>query len=283
MSGPLIERVAAPARRQTAAGLSIAHVHPQAIGWDLDPFLQIDWFRMSQPFFPPHPHAGFSAVTYMLPESPGGFVNRDSLGDRSRIRPGALHWTEAARGMMHAEVPEHPGTVCSGLQMFVNLPAARKLDTPATYHVEPDAVPVARLCGGEVRVLAGACGTVEPAVRPRTEAVLWDVTLAPDAWTTLEVQSAWSLAALLCAGSVRDDARHLEGECVLRFAPGAPVLRLRGGPRGARLVIFGGVPLREPTAVAGPFVMSTPQELRDAQQRYFDGGMGRLSPSFNRE
>lgn len=54
---------------------------------------------MSEPTFPPHPHAGFSAVTYLFEDSGGALVNRDSLGDRSRIEPGALHWTQAARGI----------------------------------------------------------------------------------------------------------------------------------------------------------------------------------------
>ena len=64
-------------------------------GFPLDPFLNVDDFRMSQPTFPPHPHAGFSAVTLMLEDSRGAFVNRDSLGDRSRIAPGGVHWTMA--------------------------------------------------------------------------------------------------------------------------------------------------------------------------------------------
>lgn len=94
---------------------------------ELDPFLNLDDFTMSQPTFPPHPHAGFSAITYMFEDSPGAFVNRDSLGDRSLIEPGAFHWTQAARGMMHEEVPEHPGVRCHGLQMFVNLREVDKL------------------------------------------------------------------------------------------------------------------------------------------------------------
>jgi redox-sensitive bicupin YhaK (pirin superfamily) len=60
---------------------------------DMDPFIGIDSYTMPQPFFGPHPHAGMSAVTLMLPEAEGGFINRDSLGDRSIIGPGDLHWT----------------------------------------------------------------------------------------------------------------------------------------------------------------------------------------------
>jgi hypothetical protein len=55
------------------------------LGVSLDPFLNLDDFHMSQPTFKPHPHAGFSAVTYMFEDSAGAFINRDSLGDRSPI------------------------------------------------------------------------------------------------------------------------------------------------------------------------------------------------------
>ena len=49
----------------------------------LDPYLMVDHFRMSQPTFGPHPHAGFSAVTYLFDDAETGFHNRDSRGDSS--------------------------------------------------------------------------------------------------------------------------------------------------------------------------------------------------------
>ena len=79
------------APRPAAPGFIDASLHGGG-PLDLDPFLSITDFRMSEPIFAPHPHAGFSAVTYSFPDSAGAFVNRDSLGDRSRIGAGALHW-----------------------------------------------------------------------------------------------------------------------------------------------------------------------------------------------
>ena len=80
----------------------------------LDPFLNVDHFRMSEPTFPPHPHAGFSAVTLMFEDSPGSFTNRDSRGDRSVIGPGALHWTQAGSGMMHERSRSSAGSSATG-------------------------------------------------------------------------------------------------------------------------------------------------------------------------
>lgn len=124
--------------------------------FDLDPFLNVDFFVMSEPTFPPHPHAGFSAVTYLLPESRGSFRNRDSLGDTSTIGPGAIHWTQAGAGMMHEEIPSTPGVEGTGFQIFVNLPAAEKGIAPRALHADATHVPVASVDGALVRVLAVA-------------------------------------------------------------------------------------------------------------------------------
>ena len=89
---------------------------------DISPFIGTDSFTMPQPFFGPHPHAGMSAVTLMLPEAEGGFINRDSLGDRSLIAPGDLHWTQA---------------------------------DPVAFHVNRADIPIVPVDGGSVRVVAG--------------------------------------------------------------------------------------------------------------------------------
>ena len=121
----------------------------------ISPFIGIDSYTMPQPFFGPHPHAGMSAVTLMLPEADGGFINRDSLGDQSHIRPGDLHWTQAGRGMMHEEVPSEPGRAARGLQVFVNLARVHKQAEPAAFHIDRELVPTVAVSGGQVRVVAG--------------------------------------------------------------------------------------------------------------------------------
>lgn len=149
-------------RGEHGRGFSDYTLSPQT-GLNIDPFLVLSDFEMPQPFFPPHPHAGFSVMTYMFPDSVGAFINRDSLGDHSRIEPGALHWTQAARGIQHEEVPETPGVRCHGLQMWVNLAAAHKLADPGAAHVSAAAVPELRPAPGAlVRVVAGGADRCEP-------------------------------------------------------------------------------------------------------------------------
>jgi quercetin 2,3-dioxygenase len=62
--------------------------------YGFEPFLVFTEFHMDRPIFGPHPHAGVSVMTYMLPDSKGSFLNRDSRGDKSTIEPGGLHVTQ---------------------------------------------------------------------------------------------------------------------------------------------------------------------------------------------
>lgn len=261
-------------------GFEVAGVRAEHLGRPLDPFLAADAFAMAEPFFPPHPHAGFSAVTYMLPESPGGFVNRDSRGDRSLIRPGGLHWTEAARGMMHEETPIDRGVVARGLQIFVNLPLTEKLAEPRVYHAEPDEIAEVGLPGGaRLRLLAGGFGEWCGAVRPRTPCALFDLDLPPGGAVDLPLPEGWRGFGLQLGGRLAGFAAPaMVG--VLRFDDAAGRLALEAGPEGARVVLFAGPPLGEPVVFGGPFAMGSIEQLQDAKRRFGLGEMGQLSPSF---
>src|SRR5712691_5523015 len=69
-----------PTQMRHGAAFSARQYPRQAFDNLIDPVLNVDWFEMSGPTFPPHPHAGSSAVTYLFADSPNGFINRDSMG-----------------------------------------------------------------------------------------------------------------------------------------------------------------------------------------------------------
>ncbi|MFO0667481.1 MAG: pirin-like C-terminal cupin domain-containing protein [Polyangiaceae bacterium] len=249
--------------------------------FSIDPFLNLDDFMMAEPTFPPHPHAGFSAVTYMFEDSEGGFVNRDSLGDRSVIEPGAFHWTQAARGMMHEEIPEKPGVQCHGLQMFVNLKDEHKQARPAAYHVSRAGVPEVRPSGNvRVRVLAGAYGGVaSPLSSLLTPITFLEVHLAPGASILVDAPRSHNAFAMTIRGSgIVADAAVSAHEAIL-FAQDADVVRLEGGDHGLQLVFGEGAPIGEPVVFGGPFAMTRVEDIHDARARFARGEMGKLAPS----
>lgn len=249
--------------------------------FSLDPFLNLDDFMMSEPTFPPHPHAGFSAVTYMFEDSEGAFLNRDSLGDRSRIEPGALHWTQAARGMMHEEVPERGGVACHGLQMFVNLRDEHKRAPPAAYHASRAEVPDVRPAeGARVRVLAGAFGGVaSPMAKLLTPLTFLEVHLDAGVTVELEAPEGHNAFAMIIRGGGAVGGEAVRAHEAVRFARDGEHVRVEGGPAGMQLLFGEGAPLGEPVVFGGPFAMTRAEDLDDARARYARGEMGRLEPS----
>lgn len=262
------------------AGFTVRGLHGQ-VG-SIDPFIGLDEFHMSQPTFPPHPHAGFSAVTYMFEDSPGAFINRDSLGDRSRIGPGSIHWTQAARGLMHEELPEQPGTVCHGVQIFVNLAAAHKHTPPRTLHLERERVPEFHQGPGvRVRVLAGESGGVRSPLELLTPVTLLDVHLSPGARFEHVVPAGHQSFVLVIggAGSAGPEASAvplISGSAAM-FDERGELLLLRAEGEPLHALVGTGRPLHEPLAAQGPFIMNTREQLADAVHRYQAGEMGRLA------
>lgn len=238
----------------------------------LDPFLMVDHFRMSEAVFAPHPHAGFSAVTYLFDDSATGLVSRDSLGGEHAIPPGGLHWTLAGRGLVHDEFPAWPGREAHGLQIFVNLPADQKLRAPAVMRLAPGQMPRRSGDGWQAVQVFGADTALE--LPWLTALMLVDI----------EAGAAFDLAlpdgeqgfALVIRGSGRADKPPLTAGRALSLpvAGGARIL----ADEALRLACFHGRPLHEPVVRHGPFVMSDEGQVVAALQRFQSGGMGRLSP-----
>lgn len=270
-------------RRSKSAGLSIAQLKGESLPGYLDPFLMVDHFHMAEPFFPPHPHAGFSAVTYIFPRSANGFVNRDSRGDHSVIRPGSMHWTTAGSGIVHEEVPIETGVVCDGLQIFVNLAAKDRLTPPESMHLDETEVPKEIADGREVRVVVGEHAGLRSPLKPPVDAVLLDVTLEKGANFRHEFPPEQIGFVYMISGAADFGPavalKTLAAGHAAGFGAAGAELRARAA-EDAHFVLAAGTPLREPLVSYGPFVMSTPEQIERAVKDYQAGRMGRLDQSF---
>jgi redox-sensitive bicupin YhaK (pirin superfamily) len=254
----------------------------------ISPFIGADSYTMPQPFFGPHPHAGMSAVTLMLPEADGGFVNRDSLGDRSLIRPGDLHWTQAGRGMMHEEVPAEPGRAARGMQVFVNLARKHKPAEPVAFHVERERMPTVPLHGGQagpagsLRVVAGEfAGHRSPIAddaRWLTRVNMLDVTV--HATATVPIPATHNAFFVLRSGSLVVHGTLWTEPVALITARDGEALVLTAGEQPARGVLFTGEPIDEPLFPGGPFMGNDADDIAAYKRAFAGGHMGQLSKSF---
>jgi redox-sensitive bicupin YhaK (pirin superfamily) len=264
------------------AGVELTRVIGQPALPMLDPFLLLDAFRSDRPEdylagFPPHPHRGFETVTYLLA---GRMRHRDNAGHEGVIAPGGIQWMTAGRGIVHSEMPEQEDGLLEGFQLWVNLPAAHKMDHPGYQEFPAEQIPVESREGGiEVRVIAGATsqGTRGPVVQPLTEPLYLDVRIPAGGQFTERLPATYNAFVYVIQGLVmaRDaDGRKVQmGRDDLGVLARGDVLRVEAGNEATRFLVVAGRPLNEPVARGGPFVMNTRAEI---QQAFEDYGQGRF-------
>jgi quercetin 2,3-dioxygenase len=240
---------------------------------DLDPFLMLDEFRSDEAAdymagFPDHPHRGFETVTYMLA---GRMRHGDHKGNVGLLQPGSVQWMTAGRGIVHSEMPEQEDGLMWGFQLWVNLPAKDKMIEPRYQEFPPDAIPELALDGARVRVIAGRFGKIEGPVRAvATEPLYLDITLMPDAALDVPVPDGHAAFAYVFDGAVEIGGRTIQrGE--LAVLGGGTSVALKAGAELGRLILVAGKPLREPVVKYGPFVMNTPQQIREAVADFSEG------------
>jgi len=242
------------------------------------PVFVVDDFRVSAQPFGPHPHAGFSAVTYVFEDSRGSLRSRDSLGNDLVVGAGGIVWTQAGRGAQHEELPARAGEELHGLQVFVKLSAENELVAPQVLHLQGEAVPEWRNMAGErVRVAVGSFGGVTSPLRPAEPFQLLDVELRRE--IALDLPAHHNALIYVARGDV---AVHAGDHAVSVAAEQGLALYGDGGTvalkttRDARLFVLSAADLREPMLSNGPFVMSDSQRLAAATARFRAGEMGAL-------
>ena len=243
-----------------------------------DPFLMLDDFRSNDPSlyqagFPWHPHRGIETITYMLE---GEVDHGDSLGNKGAIRGGDVQWMTAGSGIIHQEMPQGDRDgVMEGFQLWANLPARQKMIHPRYQGFQADEIPLARPRGARVRVVCGRVGdVVGPVTGIAIDPELLDVSLEPEAVWSHPTPPGHTYFAYLFEGGGRFGAgtdRVPAGKGTLILLGDGASATAQAGPDGARFLLAGGRPLREPIAWRGPIVMNTREELETAWRELDNG------------
>ena len=281
--------VATAIRQQEGAGFTVRRPFPTPSLPLVDPFLLLD--EMGPADYgpgqavgaPDHPHRGFETVTYVLD---GEMEHEDSAGHRGRIGPGDVQWMTAGAGIVHSEMPsrriQQQGGRVHGFQIWVNLPARDKMMAPRYQEIPTAGIPVASSADGlaGVRVVAGEALGVRAVIETRTPILYHDWTLRPGARVETAVPQEFNVCAYVFAGAalLGPEGREVrEGELAILAAGDAVRLACKASAaQPARLLLLGGVPLREPVARYGPFVMNTEQQIYQAITDFQEGRLGQI-------
>ncbi len=231
---------------------------------------------------PDHPHRGFETVTYMID---GVFEHKDSQGHSGKIRPGDVQWMTAGSGVIHSEMPEKDfsqnGGTLHGFQLWVNLPKKDKMMKPRYQDVPSSKIPTAQNNGVTVKVIAGEAMGKRAVIDTRTSIMYLHYTLQPGAKTVQTVLQNYNAFAYVISGEglfgAEQNPAHKEqavlfeqdGNEITIKAPDDAISPLE-------VLLIAGVPLGEPVARYGPFVMNTEDEIRQAILDYNSGRMGKI-------
>lgn len=236
-----------------------------------DPFLMLseDWFGPAT--FDDHPHRGFETVTLVLD---GVLEHTDNRGNRGILGPGDAQWMTAGRGVIHRAEPLSPQV--HALQLWLNLPAARKMVPPSCQDLRLVELPVRRGAGFEVRVYSGASGSTRSKTINNVPVTMVGVHVEAGASFTQDVPSWYSAFLYVITGSGKFGVHRSfarAGNVVWfdnedAWAPSEITIEAE---EGLRAVLFAAEPLGEPVAARGPFVMNTLGELQQAYADYRDG------------
>jgi quercetin 2,3-dioxygenase len=256
----------------------------------LDPFIHMD--QMGEVEYAPgepkgtpwHPHRGFETVTYMLD---GVFEHADSHGGGGVITNGDTQWMTAGSGILHIEKPPEELVVSGGLfhgvQLWVNLPRASKFTPPRYQDIRAtQATLLSSTDGGALlRIIAGELGGHQGPGSTYTPITLIHATISPGAQLQVPWREDFNALGYVLAGNgtVGTDARPIRKGQLAVFGDGGALTFAAGtstpvAEPNLEVLLLGGLPIREPVAQYGPFVMNTRDEVVQAFEDYRAGRFG---------
>ena len=276
-----------PAEKIDMGGFPIKQALPTQKVDQVDPFLLLHHAQVKySPNRParsqgvgPHPHRGFSPVTFIIE---GEVHHRDSRGHSQVAKTGDVQWLSAGMGIVHSERPSEGLAARNGkqeiIQLWVNTPAANKMDQPQYQFLSGMEMPTFFSLDGSIenKLVAGSYADLHSKLETQSEMlIIWGYVQAPGI-QTLQIPDGFNAACYLIKGTARlegygvTSAEHLivfdgeESDITMHFDGAAQYLLLAGKP------------LNEPIVQSGPFVMNTQTQILEAMRDYQMGKMGML-------
>ena len=292
-----VARLVKSVRTTEGGGFVVRRPFPTEVLDQFDPFLLLDEMGPTvhgpgeAQGAPDHPHRGFETVTYLLS---GSMRHRDSAGNSGELASGDVQWMTAGSGVVHSEMPteefQRAGGRMHGFQLWVNLPSRDKMMKPRYQDIPAARIPVASSDDGLVRVkvIAGEALGARAVIDTHTPIAYLHFTLAPGAALVQPMPATYAAFAYVVSGNVtvgdgapEGPVQSVEGDMAIFATDGGAVSLAvpAGAPRSAELLLIGGVPLQEPIARYGPFVMNTRAEIIQAVEDFRSGRFGEIPSS----
>jgi redox-sensitive bicupin YhaK (pirin superfamily) len=213
----------------------------------------------------PHPHIGLSTLTFLFE---GNIVHRDSLGSEVEIKPGAVNWMTAGKGIVHSErTPNrlrNQQKKVHGLQIWVALPKELEDCEPTFSHTTAQDIPSWSDGSVDYKLIAGeALGKKSP-VPVHSELYFIEIKANEDTTIELGDQLYGESALYILEGAIEkgDDT----------FGPKQILVAKRDTmcsftiKKGSTVYVFGGMPFPEERFIHWNFVSTRKEKIEKARE-----------------
>lgn len=266
--------------------MTVRRLLPSTEIHDVNPFVFLDHMGpMTQQPAPQlmggtgaHPHRGFITFTYLFS---GEVEHSDSRGHRGTVGAGGVQWMLAGSGIIHDEKPsaafQRTGGVLHGLQLWINVPASHKNDTPLYKPLSANEVPETDLPdnAGRLRVLLGEYNDLVAPIPTFSPMAVYHIKLLPNAAVNIPIPASQRACVFIPSGRLQIGSASLTNTELGLLDQSAEAVTLQNRQDTVQdVVLYRAEPIAEPMVAQGPFVMNTDAEIKQAYSDFNAGKYG---------
>jgi hypothetical protein len=224
---------------------------------------------------PPHPHRGFSPVTFLFE---GSIEHEDSVGNKHVVYNNEVQWINAGRGIIHSEKADkafvEKGGRSQGIQLWINTPKAEKMNPPSYQPITKNEIVLIEKEGVEFRLISGKYDDKKgPA---KSDVVTAMLRMKTNSEFSLNFPADHNVTFYVLEGELSlNNNQTIKQHDLVVFEQSADEILLNA-KADSKLLIMAGVPIDEPLVTHGPFVMNSETEILEAMRDYQQGKMGFL-------
>lgn len=215
----------------------------------------------------PHPHIGLSTLTFLFE---GSIMHRDSIGNAIEIKPGAVNWMTAGKGIVHSErTPDylrHSEKNMHGLQIWVALPKHLEQMEPEFFHIDESEIPTWTQSDVQFKLIAGEAFGRKSGVPVYSK--LYMIEIKANQTQSLEIGKDLygEVGLYILNGSIENDGNVYEPKQLL--VAKESTLCSFTIQAGSTVYLFGGEPFPEERFINWNFVASSKELIEEAKEKW---------------
>jgi len=276
-----------PAEMVDMGGFPVKQALPTNQVSQIDPFLLLHHARV-KPIYDrpakdqgvgPHPHRGFSPVTFVIE---GEVHHRDSRGNSQIAKAGEVQWINSGAGIIHSERPSDDLIANKGMQeiiqLWINTPADKKMLEPEYTHVPENKIPRIKSEDDltDLKLISGSYKGSEGKIKAQSDLLILWANAKSNAALEIEIPEGYNSTLYAIKGDLRIEGHGVvDAESLAVFGNEGNTIVIHANS-DSQYIVLAGLPINEPMTQHGPFVMNTQTEIMEAMRDYQMGKMGVL-------